>query len=255
MKAILLSLALLAALLCFPGRNKAQAIAKAQTVVKAEVIVKPGDPLLRSDLIRSSHNYYRAVFTDTSGRIIYEWVNDQVISVDSAAGRIIFARSRQVPVGSYSTDTSVTDLSFKPISMHEVHYSRDVSFTMAFGATNAAVHTLRKGVPSVRSYPMNSGYFEDNMIEYVYGYLDLAKGRSYTLDNFNKDTPAPSDPVTVDYAFDDEWMLSAGGLVHCRVLHFIHGATTGYIWIDKQTRTMIKELGNSAKGTFCITHI
>ena len=243
MKTILISLALLAGLLLYPGRNKAQ------------TIVKPGDPLLRSNLIRSSHTYYNAVFTDTLGNIVYQWVNDQVISIDSAAGRITFARARQVPVGSYSTDTSITDLSFKPISMHEVHYHQNVSFAMDFQPTNAAVHTLRKGTPSDRSYPMKNGYFEDNMIEYVYGYLDLAKGRTYTLDNFNKDTPAPSDPVTVEYAFDDVWMLGTGGLLHCRVLHFIHGATTGYIWIDKETRAMIKELGNSDKGTFCITRI
>jgi hypothetical protein len=93
------------------------------------------------------------------------------------------------------------------------------------------------------------------MIEYVYGYLDLIKGRSYTLDNFNKDAPAPSDPVTVEYAFDDVWMEDNGGLLQCRVLHFTHGPTTGYIWIDKKTRAMIKELGNSAKGNFCITRI
>ena len=243
MKTILISLALLAGLLLFPGRNKAQ------------VIVKPGGPLLRSDLIRSSHYYYKAILTDTLGNIVYQWVNDQVISVDSATGRITFARSRQVPVGSYSTDTSITDLSFKPLWMHEVHYRQNVSFTMNFDATNATVHTLRKEVASHQSYPMKSGYFEDNMIEYVYGYLDLAKGQTYTLDNFNKDTPAPSDPVTVDYAFDDVWVLNTGALLNCRVLHFVHGATTGYIWIDKQTRCMIKELGNSQRGTFSITRI
>ncbi|HEV2481201.1 MAG TPA: hypothetical protein VGS79_16120 [Puia sp.] len=243
MKAILISLALLAILLLAPGRNKAQ------------TIVKPGDPLLRSDLIRSSHTYYKAVVTDTADNIVYEWVNDQVISVDSAAGRITFARARQVPVGSYSTDTSITDLSFKPISMHEVHYRQNVSFTMDFDATNATVHTMRKGSPSDRSYPMKSGYFEDNMIEYVYGYLDLAKDRSYTLDNFNKDTPSPSDPVTVEYAFDDVWMQGTGGLLYCRVLHFTHGAVTGYIWIDKKTRAMIREMGRFGKQNFCITRI
>jgi len=243
MKAILISLAALAALLLFPGHSKAQ------------LVVKPGDPLLRSDLIRSSHNYYKAINTDSLGNILYEWVNDQVISVDSVAGRITFARSRQVPVSSYSTDTSVTDLQFKPIWMHEVHYRQNVSFAMDFEATGATVHTLRKGTASDRSYPMKNGYFEDNMIEYIYGYLDLTKGQTYTLDNFNKDTPAPSDPVIIEYAFDDVWILNTGALLHCRVLHFIHGATTGYIWIDKQTRSMIKELGNSKRGTFSIVRI
>ena len=235
--------ALLAGMLLLPGRNKAQ------------TIVKPGDPLLRSDLIRSSHTYYKAVVTDTADNIVYEWVNDQVISVDSAAGRIIFARSRQVPVGSYSTDTSITDLSFSPISMHEVHYQKNVSFFMEFQKTNATVHTIRKDSPSDKSYPMKTGYFEDNMIEYVYGYLDLAKGQTCTLDNFNKDTPAPSDPVTVEYAFDDVWMLSTGGVLFCRVLHFTHGAVTGYLWIDKKTRAMIKEMGRFGKQNFCITRI
>jgi len=243
MKAIFISLALLAALLLSSGRSTAQ------------TIVKPGDPLLRSDLIRSSHDYYKAVTTDTAGKIIYEWVNDQVISVDSAAGRITFARQRQVPVGSYSTDTSVTDMAFTPISMHEVHYRQNVSFTMDFQATGATVHTIRKGAATDRSYPMKSGYFEDNMIEYVYGYLDLAKGQTYTLDNFNKDAPAPSDPVTVEYAFDDVWMLDTGGILNCRVLHFIHGAVSGYVWIDKKTRAMIKEMGNFGKANFCITRI
>jgi hypothetical protein len=222
---------------------------------RAQQVIKPGDPILRSDLIRSSHNYYKAVSTDSLGILQYQWVNDQVITVDSAAGRIIFARARQVPVGSYSTDTSITDLSFKPISMHEVHYRQNVSFTMNFNPENATVHTDRRGVGSDRSYPMKNGYFEDNMIEYVYGYLDLEKGRTYVLDNFNKDTPSPSDAVTVEYVFDDIWMLNTGVLLNCRVLHFIHGAVNGYIWIDKETRDMVREIGNFGKVMFSINRI
>lgn len=236
-------------------QSQVQGQAQSQSQGQAQQTIQPGDPLLRSDLIRSSHNYYKAVTTDSVGNIHYLWVNDQVITVDSAAGHIVFARSRQVPVGSYSTDTSVTDLSFKPISMHEVHYKQNVSFTMDFGATRATVRTLRKGTPADRDYPMKSGYFEDNMIEYVYGYLDLKKGETYILDNFNKDTPSPSDPVTVEYAFDDIWMLNNDSLLYCRVLHFVHGSVDGYIWIDKKTRCMLKELGNFKNETFCITRI
>lgn len=228
---------------------------QSQSHAQQKQAIQPGDPLLRSDLIRSSHNYYKAVMTDSLGNIVYQWVNDQVITVDSATSRITFARARQVPVGSYSTDTSVTDLSFKPIWMHEVHYRQNVSFTMDFGATGASVHTLRKGTAADRDYPMKSGYFEDNMIEYIYGYLDLKKGETYILDNFNKDTPSPSDPVTVEYAFDDIWALNNGVLLKCRVLHFVHGAWDSYIWIDKETRDMVRELGNSKRGTFCATRI
>jgi hypothetical protein len=160
-----------------------------------------------------------------------------------------------VPAGSFSTDTSITDQFFRPISMHEVHVQRNVSFIMTFDETLASVQTFRNGVASAKTYPMKSGYFEDNMVEYIFGYLDIKKGVVYTLDNFNKDTPSPSDPFTIDYSFDDIWILNAGGKLNCRVSHFVHGDKKGYIWIDKETRQMIKEVGNSRFGTFSITRI
>jgi hypothetical protein len=220
-----------------------------------QTIIKPGDKIIRQDQISPSHDFYKAFGADTSGNIKYEWVNDQVISIDTATGRITFARSRQVPVGSFSTDTSITDLFFRPINMHEVHTQRNVSFVMTFDETQASVQTIRNGVASVKTYPMKSGYFEDNMIEYIFGYLDIKKGIVYTLDNFNKDTPSPSDPFTIEYAFDDIWTLNAGGKLNCKVIHFIHGEKQGYIWIDKDTRRMIKEVGNDKFGTFSITRI
>lgn len=224
----------------------------AQTQAQVEAI-RPGDPIIKASLIRPEHSYYKCYAADSLGNITYQWVNDQVTRIDSQARHIIFARTRQVPVGSFSADTSITDLSCKPLSMHEVHYQRDVSFTMTFGETGATVHTVRKGTIQDKTYPMKSGYFEDNMIEYIFGYLDLKKGQTYQLDNFNKDTPAPSDPYTIDYAFDDILAGNGGAHISCRVIHFIHGATTGYIWIDKETRRMIKELGNFKNGLFSIT--
>ena len=220
-----------------------------------QVVIKPGDKIIRQDLIRPSHDFYKAFGSDTSGNIKYEWVNDEVISIDSATGRITFARSRQVPVGSFSTDTSITDQFFRPINMHEVHVQRNVRFIMTFDETLASVQTIRNGVESVKTYPMKSGYFEDNMTEYIFGYLDIKKGIVYTLDNFNKDTPSPSNPYTIEYAFDDIWVLNAGGKLNCRVIHFIHGEQKGYIWIDKDSRRMIKEVGNGKYGMFSITRI
>ncbi len=220
-----------------------------------QTIIKPGDKIIRQDLIRPSHDFYKAFSADTSGNIKNEWVNEQVISIDTATGRITFARSRQVPVGSFSTDTSISDLFFRPISMHEVYVQRNVSFVMTFGETQASVQSFRNGVASVKAYPMKSGYFEDNMIEYIFGYLDIKKGIIYTLDNFNKDTPSPSDPFLIEYAFDDIWNLDAGGKLNCRVIHFIHGEKKGYIWIDKDTRRMVKEMGEYKLGTFSITRI
>jgi hypothetical protein len=81
------------------------------------------------------------------------------------------------------------------------------------------------------------------MIEYIFGYLDLQPGISYVLDNFNQDTPSPSDPYIIEYAFDDIWELAPGHRLDCRVLHYKHGLSEGHIWINKTTRQVMKQEG------------
>jgi hypothetical protein len=207
----------------------------------AQTVIKPGYKTIRYDLIKPSHDFYKYAGYDTTGKPTLEFMMEDVTTIDEEKKIITFARSRQVPVGSFSTDTSVTDLMFKPIRMHEIHYQRGVSYEMTFGDTQASVKTNRKGVETVKDYPMENGYFEDNMIEYIFGYLDLKLGIIYTLDNFNKDAPLPSDPYSIEYVFDDTWELAPGHRLDCRVFHFTHGLSKGYIWIDKINNQMLKE--------------
>ncbi|HVW15190.1 MAG TPA: hypothetical protein VHB54_15270 [Mucilaginibacter sp.] len=225
----------------------------AALTLHAQITIKPGDSNIHYDWLKPSHDFYRNVITDTMGKELYDFVMEDFTIVDTGNRQIVFARSRQVPAGSFSVDTSVTDLHLKPIRMHEIHYQRTVSFDMRFSETEASVKTARKGVESTKDYPMKRGYFEDNMMEYIFGYLDLKKGTIYTLDNFNKDTPSPSDPYTVEYAFDDVWNVAPDHRVYCTVLRFTHGGTTGYIWIDKSTHLMVKTIGNFKTGSYVLT--
>ncbi|MBS1529181.1 MAG: hypothetical protein JSU01_02640 [Bacteroidetes bacterium] len=227
----------------------------AMSLAHAQTTIQPGDSHIRYDLLRPSHDFYRNVMTDTTGKVLYDFMMEDFTTIDSNNKQIVFARSRQIPAGSFSTDTSVTDLHFKPVRMHEIHYQRNVSFDMRFGDAKASVKTTRKGVESTKNYIMKSGYFEDNMIEYIFGYLDLKKGTTYTLDNFNKDTPSPSDPYTVEYAFDDVWNAAPDHRVYCTVLRFTHGGTTGYIWIDKSTHLMLKTVANFKTGSYVLTKV
>ena len=231
------------------------ALVAAVTLGRAQNVIRPGDKLIRADLIKPSHDYYKNVTTDTAGKLLYEFMMEDVTTIDTAHARIVFARSRQIPLGYFSMDTSITDFSLKPISMHEVHVQYNVSFDMSFGDTLATVTSSRKGKTSVKQYPMKPGYFEDNMIEYIFGALQLKRGVVYTLDNFNKDTPAPSDPYTVEYIFDDVWVLSPGQNIDCLVLHYTHGGTDGHIWIDKSTHQMLRQEGFFKKGRYVITKV
>lgn len=212
------------------------------------VAVRPGSPLIRYDLVKSSHDFYRNVITDSAGQVKYDFMMDDFTVVDTARKRIVFARSRQVPPGSFSTDTSVTDLWLQPVRMHEIHYQSNFVVDMAFGDTTATVTLTRKGQPSTKTYAMRPGFFEDNMIEYIFGYVDYQKGVTYVLDNFNKDAPHPSDPVTVEYAFDDRLMQKT-----CTVLHFVRGSGTGYIWIDKASRKVLKQVGTHGSLNYVMT--
>lgn len=220
----------------------------------AQALIKPGDQLIKTGWLVPSHDFYRNVITDTSGKIKYDFMMENFCWIDTANQRIIFARSRQVPAGYFSTDTSVTDLSFKPIRMHEDHQTVGVSFDMVFDAEQATVKTVRKGVASFKSYPMESGYFEDNMIEYIWGCLQLQKGQTYRLNNFN---PALSgnDPFTIRYEFDDTWVPAADMKINCSVLYFTHGSTSGYIWIDKASHKVLKTLARGKDYSYVLTKI
>jgi hypothetical protein len=222
------------------------------SIAIAQTMLQPGDRRIHPEWLKPTHDAYRTVVLDSTGHVRYDFIMDDFTIIDSAARQVIFARSRQVPPGSFSTDTSVTDLSFRPLRMHETHAREDVQFEMRFGDTVASVTTTRKGVPSSKTYPMKKGYFEDNMIEYIVGYLDLQKGVVYTLDNFNKDTPSPSDPFTLEYVFDDTWFVAADQQIPCLMLRFTHGATTGYIWVDKRTRQVLKEAGQFTNGSYIV---
>ena len=221
----------------------------------AQNTIQPGDPTIRYDWIKPAHDFYRNTVIDSAGNIRYDFVMEDFTIIDSVRKQIVFARYRQVPPGSFSTDTSFTDLTLKPISMHEFFFQREVSFGMSFGDELASVTTTRKGVVSVKTYPMKRGYFENNMIEYIFGWLELKKGVTYALDNFNKDAPSPSEPYTVEYAFDDAWILGAGHKIDCRVIRFVHGSTTGYVWVDIASHQVLKEEANFKGGTYVMTKV
>lgn len=222
-------------------------------LTNAQIAIMPGDKNFRYDWIKPSHDFYRCVVSDTSGNVKYDYMMEDYTIIDKQKQYITFARQRQVPTGYFEADTSVTGLNLKPVSMHEVHFPQNVSFKMIFEDEQAIVTTTRKGTPSTKKYTMKSGYFEDNMIQYIFCYLELKKGIRYNLDNFNKDTSSPSDPYTLEYAFDDVWNVSPDHPLYCTVIHFTHGGTSGYIWIDKSTRRDIKIVGSFKTGSYVIT--
>lgn len=44
-----------------------------------------------------------------------------------------------------------------------------------------------------------------------------------------------------------------GHRITCRVIHFLQGGSSGYIWIDKTTHETLKEEGSFKGGVFVVT--
>lgn len=218
----------------------------------AQIVIRPGDPRIKTEWIQSSHDFYRNVITDTTGKVKYDFMMENTCTVDTVHNRISFARFRQVPLGFFSLDTSITDLRLMPLRMHEIHEQRHIDIQMAFNDQKAIVKTIINGKPIDKTYPMESGYFEDNMIEYIFGFLQLEKDKIYILNNFNPATHG-NDPYKVTYEFDDILIAATDYKIICAVLRFTHGATSGYIWIDKSSHKVLKTLGQSKSYSYILT--
>ncbi|TSJ44468.1 hypothetical protein FO440_09900 [Mucilaginibacter corticis] len=209
----------------------------------AQNIISPGSPEIKTERIHPSHDFYKNVITGPDGKLLYEFMMENYQWLDSAKQQWVFARYRQVPRGYFSTDTSYTDLRLMPLHMHEIHFQQNVDIQMQFEAEKATVTTIRKGQSTTKTYAMTPGYFEDNMIEYLFGYLELKKGVTYKLDNFNPATSG-SDPFTVTYSGDGD---------HSKVFTFTHGDTRGRIWIDNKTHQILRQEGQSPKWHHVVT--
>lgn len=205
----------------------------------SQKMIAPGDAHLIISRVKPSHDFYRNIVKDPSGKVMYDFMMENYLFVDTPKQEFVFARYRQVPAGYFSTDTSFTDWTLKPIKMHEIHYKQKVDIQMSFGPEQATV--ARNAV--TKTYTMPKGYFEDNMIEYLFGYLQLEKGIPYTLNNFNPATSG-NDPYTLKYASDEGTN---------NVLEFTHSDTRGKIWVDKTTHEVLKQTGRNAKYNYVIT--
>ncbi|WPU92850.1 hypothetical protein SNE25_26350 [Mucilaginibacter sabulilitoris] len=202
-------------------------------------VIIPGDAHFKLERIKPTHDFYRNIVRDESGKIMYDFMMENYLLIDSVKKEFVFARYRQVPAGYFSTDTSFTDWHLKPLHMHEIHYKQKVDIQMGFQPKMATV--TRNGI--TKTYAMPESYFEDNMIEYLFGYLELEKGVIYTLNNFNPPASG-NDPYTIR-RIDDE--------ANTTILEFTHAETKGRIWIDQQSHEVLKQEGRNSKYHYVIT--
>jgi len=208
---------------------------------KAQTIIRPGDPAIHYDWLTASHDFYKVVVFDSSGRKTLEIMNEQVQTIDTARHTILSARFRQAPFGRFLIDTSVCTTTLVPVRMHEYDQPKSFEHDFRFAGTKAYIKELKKGVLSNDTFTMTEPYFDENSIEGFLAVIPFEKGKQYRLNSFRIGRPGSVNPYDIEYVFDDTWDQSGANDLNCKVLKFRNTYSNGYIWINSRTHKMVKE--------------
>jgi len=208
---------------------------------KAQTIIRPGDPAIHYDWLTASHDFYKVVVFDSSGRKKLEIMNEQVQTIDTARHTILSARFRQVPFGRCLIDTSLCTTTLVPVRMHEYDQPKTFEHDFRFAGTKAYVTEMKKSIVSKDTFNMADGYFDENSIEGFLAVMPFEKGKQYRLNSFRIGKPGSINPYDIVYVFDDTWGQSGANDLNCKVLKFRNTYSNGYIWINSRTHKMVKE--------------
>ena len=220
----------------------------------AQVTIKANDKLIRYDLIKSSHYFQKVSTYDSLGKIKYEFVNENIIKVDSANGKIIFSRTRQVPYGRILIDSSVTS-HLGPESYMMTSSPMSKRLEVKFSKETVTIYALINGIISNLKTKMVDGYFDDNIVEDIIGFIPFKKGIKYHLDSYRYESKDGINPYDIEYVFDDIIQYPEGNTINCSVLHFVNGYSDAYVWIDKATHTNIKEVIHSKNAMAIVSSL
>jgi hypothetical protein len=216
----------------------------------AQVHLDAHDQSIRYDLVKPEHSIYKTTFFDTAGKVTREVVIDHATIIDTAHNEIDFINSVPFAPGKLLIDSSIDNysgsaryiLATVPSTKHEY---------IKYLPNSVEAHNIIKGVSSTKTTPMREGYFDDNSIWDILGYIPFKKGIKYQLDCYGTDSHTEvSIPYEIEYLFDEDNLATGGSVVNSMVLKISSPASTNYIWINKKTHQKIKILGQGKGYSF-----
>jgi len=226
----------------------------AHTISTAQTLIKVNDQVKFNLKLRESHDFQKVSVFDNSGKTTLEFINESVIRIDSIKKQILFARFRQYPFGRFLTDTSVTDYSLKPLTLREKDGPGKLDHSFIFDINKVAAKVLKEGSYTTTTYSMPEGYFDDNMIETVIGYLPIIKGGKIQINCYRLESNGLN-TYEIEYLFDDLWGIPGNNKLNCAVLHFKNQYAEGYIWIDKASHRNVKQIATMHNASYIIVAI
>jgi hypothetical protein len=229
----------------------------ATSMANAQGLIKPGDQQIRYELIRPQHNFYKLVLVDSAGNKQMEMLNEEIISIDSVKKQLIRTQFRSFGGGRLLTDSTIADLhTLSPVRMRMVTNPSVMQMDLSFRKTDVHAVANKGGKHTDTVHHMQEGYFDSNLIEYLFQLLPYKEGffcqiNAYT---FEKDG---MDPHTVKY-IGEEMVEDPGGSIRKMNVAEVRskdGQSIDLLWFDQRTGKVYKHTGRFGNRRFIITTI
>ena len=227
----------------------ALAIALKGLTACAQVHLNAHDKSIRYDLAKPEHSLRKVTWFDSAGNVTREMVLDHVTKIDSAHNEIDFINSG-LYAGKILIDSSIDNYSGSARYILATMPSTKYEF-IKYLPTTVEAHNIVKGVSSNKTTAMPEGYFDDNSLWDILGYIPYKKGIKYQLDCYGTDTHTQVlIPFEIEYLFDENYREPSGTVVDAMVLKVSNPESSNYVWINKKTHVMIKDLGQGKGYSF-----
>lgn len=226
-------------------------IARCQTVFKA------GDPSIRYELIKPAVTLYKIVTTDSAGKVLSEFTCRHTVSVNSAKGWVILTQQYQLPDGRALLDSTIAQISsLAPVRMRMVTTPHFMNMNLDFRPGEVHAMADKGGKKTDTLHKMEAGYFDSNLLDYVFGLLPYKKGFRVTLNAYTFERNG-MDPWQVEYVGEDIINTTGDKLAYCYVVKTGNGnlSPDAMTWIERSTGQVIKRVIPMGKMYYVITKV
>jgi hypothetical protein len=209
----------------------------------AQIHLNAHDKSIRYDLIRPEHSLHKVTFFDTAGNVKEELVVDHVTKIDTIHSEIDFINSVRFASGKILIDSSIDNYAGSARYILATIPSTKYEF-IKYLPTSVEAYNIIKGISTTKTTAMSEGYFDDNSIWDILGYIPFKKGIEYQLNCYGTDTHTQvSIPFQIEYLFDENNREPGGTIINSMVLKVSNPESTYYLWINKRTHLQIKMVG------------
>jgi hypothetical protein len=225
-------------------------------ISRGQQVVKAGDPSLRYELIKPSVSVYKITVADSAGKVMSEFTSRHTVSVNSTKGWLILTQQLNLPDGRTLLDSTIASTTtLAPVRMRMVTTPHFMSMNLDFRSREVHVVADKSGQKIDTLHKMEEGYFDSNLLEYLFGLLPYKKGFKATLNAYTFERNG-MDPWQVEYVGDDMLATNAG-TINCYIAKVGNAgnAPDAMTWIEKSTGKVWKRIFPMGKMYYIITKV